>query len=144
MFKRLKDSEMQFDKTDTKLHPEHQVFDTTVSYYLRKYGTGQLEQLPFDTRREVKDDRTDEDMLNDDGLIDGLGTDDLDVLMELERKRDAFEAAFKDIELTKAQKQKFDKAMQILSNNDSSLESKQDAYEILEELKDKVTRTRAT
>lgn len=144
MFKRLKESELQFDKVDTKLHPEHQVFDTTVSYYLRKYGTGQLEQLPFDTRREVKDERTEDEMLNDDGIVDGLGTDDLDILMELERKRDAFEAAFKDIELTKIQRQKFDKAMQILSNKDSSVEAKEDAYAILEELKDKVTRTRVS
>ena len=46
MFKRLKDNELQFNKCSSKLHPEHQVFDTTVSYYLRKYGTGQLESLP--------------------------------------------------------------------------------------------------
>lgn len=142
MFKRLKPSEFQFNKTDSKLHPEHQVFDTSVSYYLRKYGTGQLENLPVDTRSEIKDDRTTDEMLDDDGLIDGIGLDDLDVLMELDKKREDFEAAFKDIELTKQQKAKFDKAMKILSDNDSSVDAKRDAYAILDELKDRVTRTR--
>lgn len=142
MFKRLKPSEFQFNKTDNTLHPEHQVFDTSVSYYLRKYGTGQLENLPVDTRSEIKDDRTTDEMLDDDGLIDGIGLDDLDVLMELDKKREDFEAAFKDIELTKQQKVKFDKAMKILSDNDSSVDAKRDAYAILDELKDRVTRTR--
>lgn len=142
MFKRLKKDELQFEKLDSKLHPEHQVFDTSVSYYLRKYGTGQLENLPVDTRSEIKDDRTIDEMLDDDGLIDGIGLDDLDVLMELDKKREDFEAAFKDIELTKQQKAKFDKAMKILSDNDSSVDAKRDAYAILDELKDRVTRTR--
>lgn len=142
MFKRLKHDELQYDLCDSKLHPEHQTFDTTVSYYLRKYGTGQLESLPFDNRREINDDRTPDQMLADDGLVDGLGTDDLDIMMELERKREDFENAFQEIELTQKQKLKFDKAMKILKDPNSSVELRQDAYSILDELKDKVTRAR--
>lgn len=142
MFRHLKPSEYQYNNSDSKLHPEHQTFDTSVSYYLRKYGTGQLESLPVDTRSEIKDERTVDEMLDDDGLVDGIGLDDLDVLMELERKSSDFDAAFKDIELTKKQKEKFDKAMKILKDNDASLDAKRDAYAILDELKDRVTRTR--
>lgn len=142
MFRRLKQSELQFNKCSSKIHPEHQTFDTSVSYYLRKYGTGQLEQLPFDNRREINDERTPDQMLNDDGLVDGLGTDDLDIMMELERKREDFENAFQEIELTQKQKQKFDKAMKILKDPNSNVELRQDAYAILDELKDKVTRAR--
>lgn len=140
MFKRLKD--LQYNTVDEKKHPEHQTFDTSVSYYLRKYGTGQLEQLPFDNRREITDDRTVDQMLDDDGLVAGLGTDDLDVMMELDRKREDFENAFQEIDLTQKQKQKFDKAMKILKDPNSSVELRQDAYAILDELKDKVTRAR--
>lgn len=142
MFKKLK--ELQYNTVDEKLHPEHQTFDTSVSYYLRKYGTGQLEQLPFDSRREITDDRSVEQMLDDDGLVAGLGTDDLDVLMELDRKREDFENAIQEIELTKKQKVVFDRAMSVLKDPNASIDAKRDAYDLLDELKEKVTRTRAT
>lgn len=142
MFRKLNDEELQFDKCSSVLHPEYQHFDTEVSAYLRKYGTGALEKLPTDTRSEVTDERTTDEMLAEDEMVASLGTDELDILMEFDRKKADFEAAFKDIELTKKQSQKFQKAMKILEDKNASDDAKFDAYRILNELKERVTRTR--
>lgn len=125
-------------------HPEFEKRNTRVSEYLRKYGQGKIDTLPTDTRSEVKDERSVDEMLEVDDVTNRMDTEQLDALLEMQAKADDFEAAFKDIELTKTQKQQFDKAVSVLKDKNASYELVSDAYRILEELenKHKVTRAR--
>lgn len=132
-----------YRKIDVTPHKDYESRDTRVSEYLRKYGTGKIDEMPNDTRAEIKDNRSVDEQLAD-GFEPSLGTDDLDVLMELDKAREHYEAALADIELTKQQKADFDKAIKVLKDSNSSIEMKEDAYRILRDLesKGKVTRAR--
>lgn len=134
-----------FEKVSGDKHPEHQTRNTRVSEYLRKYGQGRIDSMPTDNRPQITDNRTVDEMLNDpDSVTSSLGTDELDVLMEMSRKADDFEAAFKEIELTKKQKSDFDAAVRVLRDKNSSYDAQLDAMRILDELGQakKVTRAR--
>lgn len=141
MFKRKKTAKVEVDSTP---HPDFEQVNTSVSEYFRKYAHGKIENLPQDSRPEVADDRTSDEMLNDDSKMNHMSCDDLDVLQEYEMHREDFENAIKDIELTKAQAKAFKDACDVLDNPNSSLQQKKEAYEVLEELRDKVTRARKT
>lgn len=126
-------------------HPEHQEVNTRVSEYLRKYGQGKIDTLPVDKRPEINDERSVDEMLGDtDNITSSLGTEHLDALLEMQTKSEDFKKAFADIELTKKQKDEFDKAIKVLDNANASYEQKSDAYRILEKLEqqNKVKRTR--
>lgn len=133
MFDRIKGS---FEKNSGKRHKDYESRNTSVSEYLRKYGTGKLETLPTDTRPEVNDDRSSDDMLNDE-FVEGLGTDELDVLMKIDENKERFQKAIDEVSLTKAQRVKFDNAMKVLNDRNSSTESLRDAYRVLDELEEK-------
>lgn len=62
----------------------------------------------------------------------------------MQDKAKDFENAFKDIELTKKQRDSFDKAIKVLNDANASYEQKVDAYRILDELEQahKVNRVR--
>lgn len=142
MFRR--DIKHCFEPNSGVLHAEYEERNTRVSEYLRKYGQGKIDSMPIDNRPTVNDSRTVDEMLDDDDVTARLGADNLDVLMELDRKKADFEAAFADIELTQKQKEKFDAAVKVLNDKNSSYEQQQDALRILDELKEakKVTRAR--
>lgn len=139
MFKRKKCSREELDLTP---HPDFEQVNTSVSEYFRKYSQGKIENLPTDSRPEVTDDRSPDQMLDDDSKTNHMSCDDLDALQEFEANRSAFEDAIKDIELTAKQRKAFEDATKILDDPNSTLEKKREAYEVLEELKDKVTRAR--
>lgn len=142
MFKRLKPVT---EKNSGLVHKDYQVHETRVSDYLRKYGTGHADpsRMPQDTRPEVTDNR-DVDQMLDEGFEPGLGTDDLDVMMEIERNREKYSKMLEDIELTKTQKTAYDGAMAVLNDPNSDYEERKKAYEVLEELeqKGKIARAR--
>ena len=145
MRKPLEKNEIRFEKVTNLKHKDHETRDTRVSEYLRKYGQGRIDTLPADTRPEVHDNRTVDEMLDDpDNVTNSLGTEPLDVMLEMQRKTADFEAAFADIEITAKEKELFDKAVAVLKDSNSSYELKCDAYRILDELeaKHKVTRVR--
>lgn len=133
-----------FEKNSGIPHPEHEVRNTRVSEYLRKYGQGKIDSLPTDNRPMVNDTRSTDEKLDHPDVTDRFGADPLDVMMELDRKKEDFEKAFEEIELTSKQKERFDAAKKVLENPNSSYEQKSDAHRILEELQEskKVTRTR--
>lgn len=134
----------QCDKLDTTLHLEHETRNTRVSEYLRKYGQGKIDSLPTDTRPEVRDSRTDEEKINEPlSATDSLAADQLDVMLELQENAKRFEDAFAEIELTKQQKEKFDAAIKVLKDSNSSFEQKMDAERILDELEQSHKLTRA-
>lgn len=142
---RLEPSNYAFEEVIQQKHKEHETRNTRVSEYLRKYGTGRIDMMPTDRRPEIKDNRTSDEMLTDvDKLTNNLGTEELDVLLEMQNKREDFESAFADIELTNKQKEQYDAAMKILNDKNSSYEEQVNAVAILEELKaaEKVTRAR--
>lgn len=141
MFKRKK---CKLEELELTPHPDFEQVNTSVSEYFRKYSQGKIENLPQDSRPEVTDDRSDADMLNDDSKINHMSCDDLDALMEYEKHRQEFEDAIKDIELTQKQRDVFVSATKVLDDPNSTIEKKREAYEALEELKDKVTRARKT
>lgn len=124
-------------------HPEYEIKETRVSDYLRKYGTGHIEDLPSSSAPEVVDERSVSEML-DSEFEPHMSTESVDIFMEIDRNKDKFEAAIKELELTKTQKEKFDSAVKVLNDPNSSLDSKREAYSILEELQasGKITRAR--
>lgn len=125
-------------------HKEHEVRNTRVSEYLRKYGQGKIDTMPTDTRPVVNDERSTDEKLDNPDVTDALGVDQLDVMMEIDKHREDFEKAFKDIELTTKQKEKFDAAIKVLKDKNSSYEQVRDAERILTQLEEdkKITRAR--
>lgn len=140
MFKRI--PVRSYEQNNGIAHPDYESRNTRVSEYLRKYGTGKLENLPRDTRPEVVDDRSVDEMLDDD-FVDGLGTDELDVLAKLDEAKERFAKMADTIRETKANRVKFDNAMKVLNDMNSSRDARMDAYRILEELEQKHLVTRA-
>lgn len=123
-------------------HKDYERHNTDVAEYFRKYSAGKSDQMPLDPRSQVSDQRPESEMLDDDSIINHMSCDDLDVLREMEEHRAEFEAAFKDIELTKTQRKQFEDATKILDDPNASLDQKREAYMLLDELKEKVTRAR--
>lgn len=142
MFRR--DIKPRLEHNSGIMHPEHEERNTRVSEYLRKYGQGKIDSMPTDNRPVVNDSRSVDEMLEDSDITNHMGTDQLDAIMELDRKKADFEYAFADIELTKKQKEKFDAAVKVLNDRNSSYEQRKDAERILNELQDakKVKRVR--
>lgn len=140
MFKKIQN--LSYEVVDPTPHPEFESRNTSVSEYFRKYALGKTDQMPQDMRPEVSDDRSSDEMLEDDSKINHMGCDDLDVLQEMNDNAEKFEEALKDIELTKKQRQMFEDATKILNDPNTSLDQKKEAYAVLEEINDKVTRAR--
>lgn len=132
MFKRIKPV---FENVGQNLpHEDYEVVQTRVSDYLRKYGSGQIESMPQDTRAEIHDERSVDEMLDDERFEPGLGTDQLDIIMEIDKNRKRFEDAINEMELTKKQRDEFDAAVKILNDANSSVQAREDAYKLLQEL----------
>lgn len=131
MFKRI--TSIQYEDIDTSLHPEHESRNTRVSEYLRKYGQGKIDSMPVDHRPTVNDTRSVDDML-DSEYEPSLSTEHLDVLLELERKKEDFIKMNEDIEFTTKQRESFDAAVKVVNDSNSSYDDKLKAYEVLEEL----------
>lgn len=140
MFKRL--DKISYEQLDDALHPEHETRNTRVSEYLRKYGQGKIDTLPTDNRPTVQDDRSTEEMLQE-GFEPSLGTEQLDVLLEFEAKKDDFLKMQDDIAMTQKDKESFDAAVKIINDANSSQQDKFAAYEVLEELEKKCKVIRA-
>lgn len=140
MFKREKPV---YESNSLLEHEDRQVTNTRVSEYLRKYGQGKIDSMPTDSRSEVVDDREPDQML-DDEFVDGIGTDELDVMAELDRMKERYQAAQADISATQKQKEAFDAAVKILNDPNSSTDKVREAYSVLEELekKGKIARAR--
>lgn len=133
-----------YDVLDTTLHPEHETRNTRVSEYLRKYGQGKIDDLPRDSRPEVHDNRSVDEMLDDPShAADHMSFDELDAISEMNRKADDFKKAFADVKLTVQQKQKFDAAVKVLQDKNASDEQRLHALSILDELEQKHLVTRA-
>lgn len=117
-------------------HKDFEIKETRVSDYLRRYGTGHIEDVPQNTAPEVRDDRTVEQMLEE-PFVEHLSTEPVDVIMLIDANRERFEKAFKELELTKTQHKRFKDALSVINNPNASHDSKREAYSILEELSDK-------
>ena len=130
MFKRIKTAKQIMCQ---ELHPEHQNRDTTVSSYLMKYGQGKIDEFPSDTRPEIKDNRTTDEMLEE-GDPFGLGTEELDVLTALQDAADKWQNVRSEAIQNQKDRDKFDRAIKVLSDNNASLEAMRDAYAIIEKL----------
>lgn len=131
MFKRIKPV---FEHCTNYKHPEAQNVDTRVSEYLRKYGQGKIDDLPQDRRAVVTDERTVEQMLDDDARVDHMAFDELDAISELASKREAFLKARDEIEMNKKDIEAADAAMKIIDDPNSSESKKLEACAVLDEL----------
>lgn len=123
-----------YENVSSELHPEHQDVNTRVSEYLIKYGQGKLDRMPNDTRQEVQDDRTVDQMLEDDDPTLALSTEELDVLLASQEAAERFEKAQLDIKATQAQRVKFDNAVAVLQDKNASADARRSAYAILAKL----------
>lgn len=116
-------------------HAEYQNVNTRVSEYLLKYGQGKIDAMPTDNRPEVSDDRTVDQMLDDETPEFDISSDELDVLLEFQKNADKFEQARLAIESSEKDKTAFENAMKVLNDPNSSDEAKRDSYRILDKLK---------
>lgn len=134
-----------YEKNSTVRHPDFEVKETRVSDYLRKYGTGNIEDLPTSSAPEIKDDRSVDEML-DSEFEPSMATETVDILMLIDENKERFEKAISEMELTQKQKKDFDAAVAVLDDTNSSTDRKREAYAILEELENtgKLTRARKT
>lgn len=130
MFKRIKTAKQVMCQ---ELHPEHQNRDTTVSSYLMKYGQGKIDEFPSDTRPEIKDNRSVDEML-DEGDPFGLGTEELDVLTALQDSADKWMNVRSEAIQNEKDREKFDNAVKVLNDPNATLDAKRDAYAIIEKL----------
>lgn len=122
------------EELSSNRHKEFQNVNTRVSEYLMKYGQGKIDALPTDSRTEIEDNRTVDEMLDDENPIFGLGTEESDVLFELQANMSKFEKAQVDIEASEKDKKSFENAMQVINDKNSSDDAKRDAYRILDKL----------
>lgn len=125
-----------YEKLDYNNHKDYEIKETRVSDYLRRYGTGHIEDLPQTTAPEVTDDRSVEEMLND-PFVPEMATESVDILNLIEENKERFEKAAREIELTAKQKKRFKDAQSVINNPNSSLDAKREAYSILDELANK-------
>ena len=137
--------EKVFQVLDDTPHPKFVEKNTSVSEYLRKYGQGKVENLPQDSRTEVEDNRSVDEMLEDDASLDSMATEELDVILELERKSQDFDAMRKDIDDTESAKKEFDEAVRVIKSPQSLPTEKKQAYDVIDALVEegKVKRVRA-
>lgn len=132
------------EKLDKTRHEDYESVNTSVAEYFRKYAVGKSDKMPTDPRIPIEDNRSNDEKIDDDSMINHLSCDDLDALSEMERNREKFEHALKDIELTQKQSEIFQNAVAVLDNPNSTPEQRREAYLDLEEIHDKVTRARKT
>ena len=111
-----------------KNHPEYEIRDTRPSDFLRKYGQGKLEDLPKTSAPEIVDNRTVDQMLDE--PVEHMSTESIDVLMEIEANRDKFDQALKTIELTESARKRYDDALSVINNPNSSPSAKTEAYNL--------------
>lgn len=130
MFKRIKCAKQVIEQD---LHPEHQNRDTTVSSYLMKYGQGKIDEMPSDSRPEIKDNRSVDEMLEE-GDPFGLGTEELDVLTALQDSADKWNTVRSEAIQNKNDRTKFENAVKVLNDENASLEAKRHAYSIIDKL----------
>lgn len=132
-----------YQDLDYTNHPEYEIKETRVSDYLRKYGTGHIDELPTSSAPEIKDDRSVDEMLAE-GFEPSMSTETIDILMEIERNKDRFEAAVAELELTQTQKKEFDDAVKAINDPNTPYDRKIEAYHLLQDLesKGKITRAR--
>lgn len=131
-----------FQDLEYENHPEYEIRETRVSDYLRKYGTGHIEDLPTSSAPEITDKRTVDQMLDE--PEPHMSTESVDILIEIEKNKDRFAAAAADLELTLAQKKDFDDAVAALNDPNTPNERRIEAYRVLSDLekKGKIARAR--
>lgn len=131
-----------FERVSQDAHPDYEIKETRVSDYLRKYGTGKLEDLPQSSKPEITDNRTVEQMLDE--PCESMSTETIDVMMEIDRNREAFEKAILDVKATQKQKKQFEDAVKAIKDENTPFERKREAYAILDQLErdGKITRAR--
>lgn len=131
-----------YQELDYENHPEYEIKETRVSDYLRKYGTGHIEDLPTSSAPEISDNRSVEQMLDE--PEPHMSAETVDILMEIERNKERFDKAIDELELTTAQKKQFDDAVEAINDPNAPADRRIEAYRVLEDLekKGKIARAR--
>lgn len=131
-----------YQDLDYNNHPEYEIRETRVSDYLRKYGTGHIEDLPTSSAPEISDNRSVEQMLDE--PEPHMSAETVDILMEIERNKERFDNAIDELELTTAQKKQFDDAVEAINDPNAPADRRIEAYRVLEDLekKGKIARAR--
>lgn len=146
----------QYDDLDYKSnHAEYEIKETRVSDFLRRYGTGHIEDVPQNKAPEISNERVSSAMdtildkkaneverskafevLNEEteGFIPSMATETIDVLAEIEANKERFEKAFNEIELTKTASKKYKDALSVINNPNAPLDAKREAYATLDSL----------
>lgn len=136
MLNRKRSISLRCEKLSDTPHPEYQNVNTRVSEYLIKYGQGKIDSMPTDTRSEVQDNRSVDEMLDDPNPEFNLGTEELDALLEFQSRLEDFKKAELDIKASQKERISFENAMKVLDDPNASGDAKRDAYKILQKLED--------
>lgn len=122
-----------FERNSGVNHPDYEIKETRVSDFLRRFGTGHIDDLPTTSSPEISDDRTVDEMLSD-PFVPHMSNESVDILSMIEENKDRFDAAFHELELTKSQHKKFKEALSAIKDPNCPFERKREAYSVLEKL----------
>lgn len=129
------------EHNSTVEHKEHQERITSVAHLYEKYRTGKIEDMPRSSLAQMPDDnRSDDEMLNDDFIL-GLGRDELDIMKRYQELSDKLRAELDNLRLTKEKKKKYQEALAVIDNPQSSQRAKAEAYQTIEMLRNSARAT---
>lgn len=94
MYSNLKKPNFDFEPNSGELHPEHEIVETSVVEFYRKFQKGQLDQLPQTHAVEMPPDGNDVDLLKVDAPPLDEYVEELDVVSRINEKSEDFKKAF--------------------------------------------------
>lgn len=129
----------QYEVNSGVEHAERQVVNTRVSHYLRLYATGKISEFPTNgliENRELPEDMRN-DLLNRNLPLPELGTDPVEVMGYLAENRERFESLVSDYNLAISDQERYDDAMAVLDDDNSTIEQKAAAVRVLDAIREK-------
>lgn len=128
--------EPAFEQNDGVLHPEHQVVNTRISYYMKMYASGKIDELPTTNMvpdRELPDGVRNE-LLNGVLPIPEMGTDPVEVMEYLNENREKFINLVNEYNLCVTDREKYDRAISVLNDKNASIDEKIEASAVLQKI----------
>lgn len=136
---RVKIVEPHYEENSCVEHPEHQVINTRVSHYMRLYATGKISEFPTNGLRENPElpEGLRKDLLNRNLPLPEHGTDPVEIMDYLNSNRDRLESLVQDYNLAISDRQRYDNAMSVINDPNSTPEQISVAVRTLESIEKK-------
>lgn len=136
---RVKIVDPHYEENSGVEHPEHQVINTRVSHYMRLYATGKISEFPTNGLRENPElpEGLRKDLLNRNLPLPEHGTDPVEIMDYLNSNRDRLESLVQDYNLAISDRQRYDNAMSVINDPNSTPEQISVAVRMLESIEKK-------